>query len=235
MSEGTISRQSWRGLMAGQVSPVRVATDGTTVTGTGTTDDPLAASGGGSVESDGVTIGGNGTSGSKLHTIAGGTAVVTDGETITGNGTTASPLVATGGGGGGPAPSFGPVTFGLTNVQANIALADLIPIGFAADGTFFFIATRAGSITGLSSFITQGITGGSMTLTATVDGTRQFLSIVMSPTENQSGGAVTQDPDNDTFNAGDQIGIKIQTSADFATGDENNANLYAWIEIAGSV
>lgn len=60
MSEGIISRASWRGLISGQVSPVRVATDRATITGTGTVDDPLvAAFDGVDVESSGSPLAGN--------------------------------------------------------------------------------------------------------------------------------------------------------------------------------
>lgn len=46
MSEGVIVSEKWRGLVSGQVAPVRIATDNSTLRGTGTVDDPLSVVGG---------------------------------------------------------------------------------------------------------------------------------------------------------------------------------------------
>lgn len=130
-----------------------------------------------------------------------------------------------------PAPAWAPVTFGHTNVPANLAAAQLVPIGFAADGTTFFVAMRPGSIVGLSATLTQQVTAGTLTLTASLGGEAGTLSLVLSATDHESGGSVVQAAGIDRYFRGAGIGVQITTSADFATG-ETPGNLYVWMETA---
>lgn len=82
---------SWTNAPGGGLT--QVATDGVTLSGLGTTADPLAVVPDTvAVATDSVTIEGNGTTAQPLAAIHGAIAVVTDGVTLSGNGTTAQPL-----------------------------------------------------------------------------------------------------------------------------------------------
>ena len=134
-----------------------------------------------------------------------------------------------------PSPSFGPVTFNQISVAANQGGTDLIPVGFVGDdGVVYFVATRTGSIVGMSVLFTNSIGAGIATLNPTIDGETVNLEFDASSTSNAVGGVVTQPTGIDGFFPGDQIGIRLATSADFAfSGDDPTAgNLYVWIEIA---
>lgn len=100
-----------------------IATDGVTCTGNGTTDDPVTViGGGGGGVVDGVSIIGAGTLVSPWHTASDKTAVAVDGTSITGDGTTGNPLVATGGGGATPFPSFTTIVKAVAGDDATYAL-----------------------------------------------------------------------------------------------------------------
>lgn len=113
----------------------RVATDQQTITGSGTTDDPLVAQGGEiAVDVDGVTIIGDGTHAAPLEVrpagLADRVAVLTDGVTAVGDGTTGSPITVITGGGGGAI-----VTDGVTLQGFGTALVPAAIKAVQHDGT----------------------------------------------------------------------------------------------------
>lgn len=78
-----------------------------------------------------------------------------------------------------------------------------------------FKAVRGGSITGLVTRFDTPVTAGSLTVEVTNNGALAGPSIVHTPGSNPEGGTDTEAPGVIPYAAGDLIGVRISTSADF--------------------
>lgn len=77
------------------------------------------------------------------------------------------------------------------------------------------VQVRAGSVLGVVVRSTEARTVGTLTAEATINGAATGLTAVLDGT-NTTVKATTQAKDADAFAAGDQIGVTITTSADWA-------------------
>src|SRR5690606_25763560 len=123
-------------------------------------------------------------------------------------------------------PFTAPGAAGVTaNTQTNL---DCRYSHIAAAAATSFVATRAGSIVGLSVQLSAKITGagGIITTAVTVNGTEVACTVALSTAGDSATGATTVTPGTLTFVAGDVIGVSY-TSADIS----NTPTLVATIEI----
>jgi hypothetical protein len=84
--------------------------------------------------------------------------------------------------------------------------------------------TRAGSIVGLSTRLTEAITAGTLTVEVTINGSPSFALVHTSGTGSQ----FTQSAGIDSYAAGDLVGIRITTDAGFLP---NTTDLEAYIQV----
>ena len=118
-----------------------------------------------------------------------------------------------------------------SNVPANqspaVALNGLVSVNFDD-----IKAIRAGSIVGLSTRFTGAITdatANAAVVTVTVNGVAGTLNVSHSSGTNPNGGEATQAAGVDTFNAGDLLGIKIETLASFTPA--GTLDVEAWLDL----
>lgn len=95
--------------------------------------------------------------------------------------------------------------------QTNVALAAQVSTSFDT-----YKALRAGSITGLSTRLTEAVTAGTLTVEVTKNGAGVGLAVVHTNAANQTGGISTQAAGLDTYVAGDLIGVRLTTNGAFA-------------------
>lgn len=74
---------------------------------------------------------------------------------------------------------------------------------------------RAGSIIGIAVYSNEARSAGTLTVDATVDGTKTGLTAVLDGTNSQTK-VTTQAKDTDTFTAGQRIGVKLTTDGSWA-------------------
>jgi len=97
--------------------------------------------------------------------------------------------------------------------QSAVALA----VNSAGDAAILgFPTDKPGSITGIAVWAESARTAGTCTVDATVDGSVTGLQAVLDDTDTQIAFG-RQDKDTDTFTAGQLIGVKVTTSADWDT------------------
>ncbi len=101
--------------------------------------------------------------------------------------------------------------------QDNCAAAQsAVPIEIAGQPNLAEIVMPfAGSVVGISVISSEARTAGTLAVDATVNGTATGLQATLDAGNPQSHSA-TQAKDTDAFNAGDRLGVKITTSADWA-------------------
>lgn len=113
--------------------------------------------------------------------------------------------------------------------QTNVALACQVSTNFDN-----FKMTRAGSVVGLSTRLTETITAGQLTVEITKNGAAfgTPFTLVHTSGSNQNGGVATQAPGTSTYVAGDLIGVRLTTNAGFLP---ITTDLEAYIECAEAV
>lgn len=123
-------------------------------------------------------------------------------------------------------PSIGaeimPEMWGQENVaanQTNVPLSAMVSMNFDT-----IKMTRAGSIVGISSRLTEAITAGTLTIKVTKNGSPGTLTLVHT---SGTGGTAIQATGVDTYIANDLIGIQISTTAGFLP---ITTDLEVWLE-----
>ncbi|KKM25809.1 hypothetical protein LCGC14_1591220 [marine sediment metagenome] len=107
--------------------------------------------------------------------------------------------------------------------QANVALDQLVSTLFNSTKMI-----RAGSLLGFSTRLTEPITSGILTVEMTLNGAGTGFSLVHNPGSNPSGGEIVQAAGLDPFVAGDLVGKRLTTSADFLP---ITTNLETWADV----
>jgi hypothetical protein len=122
-----------------------------------------------------------------------------------------------GGGGGSSGAAFStyvlPEQWAQNNVvdsQVDVALECQLSTDFDT-----YKVLKSGSITGLSTRLTEAVLTGTLTVEVTINGAGTGLLINHSAGSDPSGGVVNQAIGTDTYVADDLLGIRISTTADF--------------------
>lgn len=115
-----------------------------------------------------------------------------------------------------------PEMWGQENVaasQTNVALSAMVSMNFDT-----IKMTRAGSIVGISSRLTEAIAAGTITIRITKNGTPGTLQLVHT---SGTGGTAIQAAGIDTYIANDLIGVQITTTSGFLP---TTTDLEVWLE-----
>lgn len=115
-----------------------------------------------------------------------------------------------------------PEMWGQENVaasQTNVPLSAMVSMNFDT-----IKMTRAGSIVGISSRLTEAITAGTMTIKVTKNGTPGTLTLIHTT---GTGSTSVQASGIDTYVAGDLIGVQISTDVGFLP---TTTDLEVWLE-----
>lgn len=110
---------------------------------------------------------------------------------------------------GGHKQGFG---FMQQNVAASQSAVQIDVLGLA--GNMEIVMPFAGSVLGIGVASNAARTGGTLTVDVTIDGTATGLQATLDGTNTQYHSA-TQAKDADAFSAGDRLGVKITTDADW--------------------
>lgn len=140
--------------------------------------------------------------------------------------TTTGDLAAAGGFRKAVGPFTAPGAAGVTAAsQSNLDCRYSHTVTAYASG---YVATRAGSIMGLSAQLSEAITGAATTITAAVtkNGTEVACTVVLTQAGAEVAGATTVAKDTLTFVAGDVIGVSYTS-----TGISNTPALVCTVEI----
>jgi hypothetical protein len=106
-----------------------------------------------------------------------------------------------------------PFNYAQSNVSVSQTAVTIKVLG-SSDNTEF-LAPYAGSVIAISVASTEARSAGTLTVDATVNGTATGLQAILNGS-NTTYKSTTQAKDTDTFSAGDRLGVKITTSADWA-------------------
>ena len=106
-------------------------------------------------------------------------------------------------------------SFNFTQSDVAVSQTAVVIDVLGLSGNTEYTLPYAGSITGISISSNGARTAGTLTVDATVDGTVSGLQAVLDATNTQYH-STTQGVNTDTFSAGNRLGVKITTSADWA-------------------